>query len=55
MRGYHAWTLLDNIEWSEGYDQRFGLTFVDFETCERTLKESGRWYDRVARENAIEV
>jgi beta-glucosidase len=55
VRGYHAWTLLDNFEWSEGYDQRFGLAFVDFETCERTLKESGRWYARVARENALEV
>jgi beta-glucosidase len=54
VRGYHAWTLLDNFEWSEGYDQRFGLAWVDFESCRRTLKESGRWYGRVAAENGFE-
>jgi beta-glucosidase len=55
VRGYHAWTLMDNFEWAEGYRQRFGLAFVDFETGERTLKESGRWYGRVAAENALET
>ena len=55
VRGYHAWTLLDNFEWAEGYHQRFGLAWVDFPGGERTLKESGRWYGRVATENAIEV
>jgi beta-glucosidase len=54
VRGYHAWTLLDNFEWSEGYHQRFGLAFVDFETCERTLKQSGRWYGRVAERNGFD-
>ncbi len=55
VRGYHAWTLLDNFEWTEGFAQRFGLTWVDFETRERTLKASGRWYGRVAAENGFEV
>jgi len=55
VRGYHAWTLLDNFEWAEGYHQRFGLAWVDFATGERTLKESGRWFGRVASENAIDV
>ncbi|MEN8182474.1 MAG: family 1 glycosylhydrolase, partial [Myxococcota bacterium] len=55
VRGYHAWSLLDNFEWSEGYAQRFGLVHVDFETCARTLKESGRWYGRVAAENGFET
>jgi beta-glucosidase len=55
VRGYHAWTLLDNFEWVEGYGQRFGLTYVDFPSCERTLKESGRWYGRVAAENGFEI
>jgi beta-glucosidase len=55
VRGYHAWTLLDNFEWAEGYRQRFGLAWVDFATGERTLKESGRWYGRVAAENALET
>lgn len=54
VRGYHVWSLLDNFEWAEGYSQRFGLVWVDFETQERIVKESGRWYARVARENAIE-
>ena len=55
VRGYHAWTLLDNFEWTEGFAQRFGLTWVDFETRERTLKASGHWYGRVAAENGFEV
>jgi len=57
VRAYHAWTLLDNFEWSEGYAQRFGLAWVDFESAkrERTLKDSGRWYARVAAENGFEV
>jgi beta-glucosidase len=54
VRGYHAWTLLDNFEWGEGYSQRFGLVHVDFETGTRTLKDSGRWYGRVAGENGLD-
>jgi beta-glucosidase len=55
VRGYHAWTLLDNFEWAEGFEQRFGLAWVDFQTQDRTLKESGRWYGRVAAENGFET
>jgi len=54
VRGYHAWTLLDNFEWSEGFAQRFGLVYVDFASGRRTLKESGRWYGQVASHNALE-
>jgi beta-glucosidase len=54
VRGYHAWTLLDNFEWGEGYGQRFGLTWVDFPSADRTLKQSGVWYGRVAAENGFE-
>jgi beta-glucosidase len=44
LTGYHAWSVLDNYEWSLGYTRRFGLIHVDFETQARTLKDSARWY-----------
>ena len=54
VRGYHAWSLLDNFEWADGYSQRFGLAYVDFKTQKRTLKDSGRWYAKVAGENRVD-
>jgi beta-glucosidase len=53
VRGYHAWSLMDNLEWAEGLSQRFGLSYVDFKTQKRTIKESGRWYGKVAAENRV--
>ncbi|QKW39842.1 beta-glucosidase [Actinomadura sp. NAK00032] len=44
IRGYFAWSLLDNFEWSEGYHPRFGLVHVDYETQKRTPKKSYSWY-----------
>ncbi len=50
LRGYYYWTLMDNFEWAEGYDQRFGLAHVDFETQKRTLREGAKAYTRIIRE-----
>jgi beta-glucosidase len=49
MRGYFAWSFLDNFEWAEGFDKRFGLVFVDFFTQLRTPKASAWWYRDVIR------
>ncbi|HEU0256569.1 MAG TPA: GH1 family beta-glucosidase [Microbacteriaceae bacterium] len=48
LRGYFVWSLLDNFEWAYGYTKRFGIVRVDYDTQERTLKDSARWYARLA-------
>jgi beta-glucosidase len=53
VRGYHAWSLMDNFEWADGFGQRFGLAYVDFKTQRRTIKDSGRWYGKVAAQNRV--
>jgi beta-glucosidase len=53
LRGYFCWSLLDNLEWAAGYDKRFGLIHVDFETQKRTLKDSARWYADVIEKNGL--
>ena len=47
VRGYFAWSLLDNFEWAYGYDKRFGIVHVDYDTQVRTVKDSGREYARI--------
>jgi beta-glucosidase len=49
VRGYFAWSLMDNYEWAEGYRMRFGIVHVDFTTQRRTLKSSAHWYSRLIR------
>lgn len=44
LRGYYIWSLLDNFEWSYGYDKRFGLIYIDYETQQRYWKQSAYWY-----------
>ncbi len=53
VRSYHAWSLLDNFEWADGYSQRYGLTWVDFRNQKRILKDSAHWYARVAATGAV--
>jgi len=47
IRGYFAWSLMDNLEWSLGYSKRFGIVHVNFQTLERTPKDSARYYASV--------
>jgi beta-glucosidase len=49
LRGYYAWSLLDNYEWAHGYSKRFGIVHVDYSTQQRTIKSSGRYYSSVIR------
>ena len=51
LRGYFAWSLLDNLEWSLGYSKRFGIVHVDYRTLARTPKASARFYADVIRTN----
>jgi beta-glucosidase len=53
VTGYFVWSLLDNFEWKLGYQMRFGLVYVDFDTKARILKESGKWYSTVVKANRL--
>jgi beta-glucosidase len=54
VQGYFLWSLLDNFEWAYGYSKKFGIVHVDFETQERSLKDSALWYRSVIRSRTIE-
>ncbi|SCG69576.1 GH1 family beta-glucosidase [Micromonospora halophytica] len=53
LESYHVWSLLDNFEWDQGYDQRWGLVYVDYATQRRVLKRSAHWYRGVIRDNGL--
>jgi beta-glucosidase len=55
VRGYFLWSLMDNFEWAWGYDRRFGIIRVDYETLQRTWKDSAHWYRHVVADNTVEV
>ena len=51
VKGYFHWSLLDNFEWADGYKQRFGLVHVNYDTQQRTLKDSAHWYKDLIQNN----
>jgi beta-glucosidase len=55
VRSFHAWSLLDNFEWANGFTDRYGLIYVDYRDQKRTIKDSGIWYGKVAAANRLDV
>jgi beta-glucosidase len=53
VKGYFLWSLMDNYEWEDGYQRRFGIVYNDFATQRRTPKLSARWYAEVIKQNAL--
>ena len=53
--GYHYWSLMDNFEWAEGYDPRFGLIYVDYASGERRIKRSGYYYKKIIESNGMAI
>ena len=53
VKGYFLWSLLDNFEWADGYEKRFGIVYVDFKTQKRTPKLSAEFYAQVIRQNSV--
>jgi beta-glucosidase len=53
LESYHLWSFMDNFEWAEGYGQRWGIVYVDYQTQRRTPKASALWYRDVIARNGI--
>ena len=49
VKSYFAWSLMDNFEWGDGYNVRFGMTYVDYKTQNRYLKDSINWFSQMIK------
>lgn len=55
LKGYFCWSFIDNFEWAEGYNERFGLVYTDYASQKRTIKDSGFWYRSVIESNGANL
>jgi len=55
VRGYFAWSFMDNFEWAFGYEKRFGIVYVDFENQKRIPKNSAKWFSKFLRSKAAHL
>jgi beta-glucosidase len=55
LRGYYAWSLMDNYEWSYGYSKRFGIVHVNYGTQKRTIKATGKYYSSIIASNGASL
>ncbi len=53
VKGYFAWSLMDNFEWAYGYSKRFGLVYVNYQTQQRIMKDSAKWYQAIIEKNGF--
>ena len=55
VRGYLYWSLMDNFEWAQGFGPRFGLVDIDYNTFQRTVRESARKFAKVCQTGVLEA
>jgi beta-glucosidase len=55
VKGYFAWSLMDNFEWGFGYSKRFGIVYIDYQTLQRIPKSSAKWYRQVINDNGVGI
>jgi beta-glucosidase len=55
VKGYYVWSFADNFEWNLGYGPRFGLIHINYDSLNRTIKDSGKWYSSAITENGFDT